>query len=51
MNIFLVGEVDSEKFYYRLVMAGTQDAGYKVAGFWRGSGPYPTSKLRHSLQK
>lgn len=51
MNIFLVGEGDSEKFYYRLVMAGTKDSGYKVSGFFRGSRPYPPSQLRHSLEK
>lgn len=51
MNIFLVGDAESEKFYYRVVMAGTADEGYTVAGFWRGSGPHPPSKLRQTLPR
>ncbi|NLO91520.1 MAG: hypothetical protein GX410_05960 [Elusimicrobia bacterium] len=41
MNIILVGENSSEKFYYRLVMAGDAVSGYRVAGLFRSNGPYP----------
>ncbi len=50
MNIFLVGENNSEQFYYRFTMAGTAETGYRVSGLWRGSGPYPPSKRRRSLE-
>jgi hypothetical protein len=49
MNIFLRGKRDNEDFYYRLVMKGTVDTGYRVAGFFRGNGPPPASKLRQPL--
>jgi hypothetical protein len=45
MNIFLYGENGSERFFYRLTMEGTKETGYKVSGIYRGSGPYPPSKL------
>jgi hypothetical protein len=32
MDIFLYGENGSEKFYYRVIMEGTAQAGYKVYG-------------------
>lgn len=51
INIFLFGEQGAESFYYRLIMAGTSPSGYQVAGFMRGSGPYPPSKLRRKLDK
>lgn len=35
MFIWLYGENGSEKFYYRLTMAGTTEANYKVAGMFR----------------
>ncbi len=50
MSIFLIGENDSGKFFYRLVMEGTQDSGYRVSGFFRGNGPYPASNLRRPLK-
>lgn len=50
MNIFLYGENGSEKFFYRLTMEGTTGTGYKVSGIYRGSGPYPPSKLRQTLK-
>jgi hypothetical protein len=43
MNIYLKGTLGGEEFFYRLIMVGDQGAGYKVAGLWRGSGPYPPS--------
>ena len=49
ISIFLRGENGDELFFYRLVMSGTATAGYKVAGLFRGSGPYPESKLRRKL--
>lgn len=51
INIFLTGEGDSQKSYYRIFMVGTVDSGYSVGGFWRGSGPYPPSKMRKALPK
>jgi len=50
MNIFLYGENGSERFFYRLTMEGTKETGYKVSGIYRGSGPYPPSKLRQTLK-
>ena len=41
MNIQLYGESGSELFYYRMVMVGTADKGYKVDGMFRGNGPFP----------
>jgi hypothetical protein len=41
MNIYLKGSGGNEAFYYRLLMVGTSEQGYKVGGLWRGSGPYP----------
>ncbi|RJQ38687.1 MAG: hypothetical protein C4555_04745 [Dehalococcoidia bacterium] len=49
MNIFLEGQTEKENFYYRFVMEGTSDKGYKVAGFFRGNGPYPDSPMRQPL--
>ena len=43
MNIFLKGTQGDEEFFYRLLMVGDENAGYKVGGLWRGSGPYPPS--------
>jgi hypothetical protein len=48
--IFLDGQNGSERFFYRLVMEGTANVGYKVSGLFRGSGPYPSSPLRARLQ-
>jgi hypothetical protein len=50
MNIFLYGENESEKFFYRLTMEGTTGMGYEVSGIYRGSGPYPPSKSRQRLK-
>lgn len=50
MNIFLYGENGSEKFFYRLIMEGTAETGYKVSGILRGNGPYPSSTLRQKLK-
>jgi hypothetical protein len=50
MNVFLYGENGSEKFFYRLIMEGTAQTGYKVFGIYRGNGPYPPSKLRKKLK-
>ena len=49
MNIYLQGQNEKEYFYYRLVMEGTADEGYRVGGFFRGNGPYSESSLRRSL--
>ena len=49
MNIFLLGENEKEKFYYRLALQGTAKDGYRVCGLYRGSGPYPQSKLRQKF--
>lgn len=46
MNIYLRGTREDESFYYRLLMLGDRGSGYKVGGFWRGSGPYPPSARR-----
>src|SRR5262245_6068329 len=49
MNILVLGHSDVGDFYYRLLMDGTAEAGYKVSGFWRGTGPYPSAN-KHKLQ-
>ena len=49
MMIYLVGSNGGEKMYYRFVMAGDDESGYRVSGFFRGSGPYPHSSLRKRL--
>ncbi len=49
IQIFLTAENAREKFYYRVPMFGTVDSGYHPAGFYRGSGPYPSSSLRQKL--
>jgi hypothetical protein len=49
MNIYLVGESGGATFYYRLLMTGTADDGYAVAGLFRGTGPYPQPEQRDLL--
>jgi len=49
MNIYVRGENDTETFYYRIPMKGTQDKGYKPAGLFRNPGPYPKSPMRRPL--
>jgi hypothetical protein len=49
MNIYLVGESGRATFYYRLLMTGTADDGYAVAGLFRGTGPYPQPEQRDLL--
>ncbi len=51
MNIYLHGKNDREDFYYRFVMGGTEETGYRVTGFFRGNGPYPGSSMRMPLKK
>jgi hypothetical protein len=51
MNIFLVGTNHDETFYYRLVLCGTSDSGYKVGGMFRGNQKHPPSKIRKPLNK
>jgi hypothetical protein len=50
VQIFLVGENDGEKFYYRVPMVGTVDSGYSPNGLFRGPQPYPASGLRKPLK-
>lgn len=40
LNIILLGENQSEKFFYRLVMVGTKPTGYTVGGLFRSNRPY-----------
>lgn len=49
MNIYLIGENDAEKFYYRIPMKGSEGKGYKAAGVFRSQGPYAPSELRQPL--
>jgi hypothetical protein len=49
MYVFLVGRHGAESFHYRFVMEGTGPSGYQVAGFWRGTGEYPASRLRKPI--
>ncbi|MCZ6479352.1 MAG: hypothetical protein O6929_02945 [candidate division NC10 bacterium] len=49
MNIYLLAKKNNEEFYYRLLMVGTKDSGYKVERFLRGKGPYPSSNLRKKI--
>jgi len=49
IQIFLTGENAREKSYYRVPVFGTVDSGYHPAGFYRGSGPYPSFSLRQKL--
>jgi hypothetical protein len=51
VQVFLLGETDSEKFYYRVPLVGTVDQGYSPDGIYRGRGPYPQSPLRQPLRK
>ncbi len=51
MNIFLHGQNEQEDYYYRLVMQGTAEKGYKVAGFFRSNIPPPDSFMRQPLKK
>ena len=45
MNIYLRGETDTETFYYRIPMKGSQDKGYKPVGIFRNQEPYRKSDL------
>lgn len=45
------GENDREEFYYRFVMEGTSETGYKISGVRRESGPPSHLNLRHDLTK
>jgi hypothetical protein len=49
MNIYLIGEAESGRLYYRFVMEGTQESDYMVGGVWRNDAPYPASNLRKPL--
>jgi hypothetical protein len=49
MAIYLRGASGGEKMYYRFVLAGDDDEGYRVSRFFRGSGPYPSSVHRKPL--
>lgn len=49
MNIYITGESDTETFYYRIPMKGTEQKGYKPAGVFRNPGPYPKSPMRRPL--
>jgi hypothetical protein len=49
MNIYITGESDRETFYYRIPMKGTQRKGYKPAGLFRNTGPYPKTPSRQPL--
>ena len=49
MNIYLTGDAQSGRFYYRFVMEGTQETDYEVSGFWRNDAPYPKSNMRRPL--
>jgi hypothetical protein len=49
MNIYITGESDTQKFYYRIPMKGTEDKGYKPVGLYRSDGPYPKSPMRQPL--
>ena len=48
MNIYLVGETNGEKLYYRVPMRGDSQKGYKPVGILRGH--YAPSELRHAVQ-
>ena len=48
MFIWLYGENEKEKFYYRLTMAGTTETDYKVAGMFRVA-ELPPSQMRKPL--
>jgi hypothetical protein len=50
INVYLYGENGTEKFYYRMIMEGSQDSGYKVLGFDRKDSPYPQTNLRNPLK-
>ena len=50
MSIYVVGENGDEKFYYRIIMSGTSETGYKPAGFFRDNGPQPRTKLMQKLE-
>jgi hypothetical protein len=46
MIIYLYGENDEEKFYYRLTMSGTQENGYRVYQLYRSKEPYQSNMKR-----
>jgi hypothetical protein len=50
MKIYLLGENDSEKFYYCLVMVGTSDEGYAVSQVFRSQRPYASTGRQQPLQ-
>lgn len=49
MLIYIVGENDNKKLYYKVVLDGTADADYKISGFYKKDSPYPKTSLRKSL--
>jgi hypothetical protein len=49
MNIFLHGRTETRDIYYRFVMIGTEQTGYRVGDFFKGNGPYPPSSIRKRL--
>lgn len=51
IHIYLTGENNGERFYYRLTMEGDAATGYKVARFYRADEPYPWSSLRQKLKE
>ncbi len=50
MNIFLEGDGKEEHFSYSIHLTGTSDDGYRVSAFFRHTGPYDNSVIRHPLK-
>ncbi len=49
MYIYFTGESDRQTFYYRILMKGNKQKGYKPMGLFRNPNPYPKSSSRHPL--
>ena len=49
MSIFLMGENDAEKIYYRFTVRGTSETGYKIYELYSKLTPYPPTNLKRPL--
>lgn len=49
LNIYLVGEGNGDRIYYRLTLGGTSATGYKVYTLYSNATPFPPSAQRNQL--
>jgi hypothetical protein len=51
LELHYVERCDKATLYHRTVMTGNVQEGYRVAGFWFQTQPFPASGMEHKLDK